>query len=146
VVFPVRRRRVIVVPGIIVLLFVVKSAVSFGTSLDEGGWEPIFEGLALTCWLTIAGALTWQLVTQRPLLIVDHEGIHRGREHFLPWTEIGTIGQPHGPRFRLTLPIIPTNVWAKHLTLTQDNVRDIRAFAHWLEAVLEEERAGRLPG
>ncbi|GAB2672527.1 hypothetical protein [Kribbella swartbergensis] len=143
VVFPLRRRRLMVMPGIIVLLFASKSAASFVNSHDEGGWGPIIEGLALAGWLTVAGALTWMLITQRPQLIVDHEGIRHGRKRFLPWTEIGTIGLPHGPRFHLTLPIIPTNVWAKHLTLGQENVRDLQAFAHWLEDVLKQHRTAQ---
>jgi hypothetical protein len=31
------------------------------------------------------------------------------------------------------LPLIPNNVWAEHLRLTQDNVKDIPAFAQWLK-------------
>lgn len=43
----------------------------------------------------------------------------------------------------------PADVWAKDLTLRRDNVRDVVAFAHWLEELLKEQRrlaaALRLP-
>jgi len=47
---------------------------------------------------------------------------------------------PHDPRFIRTLPIVPADVWAKDLTLSQENIRDFRAFAHWLEHVLKDQR------
>jgi hypothetical protein len=72
-------------------------------------------------------------------MTVDRQGIHRGRRLML-WTDIGSIGIPHGRGFSQTLPIIPADVWAKDLTLSQENVRDVLAFAHWLEEVLKEQR------
>ena len=59
---------------------------------------------------------------------------------FLPWTDIGAIGIPHGLKFYMVLPIIPTNVWSKHLLLSQDNVKDIPALGAWLEKLLSERR------
>lgn len=90
--------------------------------------------------LPAVGFFVWQLVTQRPAVTVDREGIRRGRRKFMPWTEIGAIGLATGPVWGRTLPIIPKDVWAKDLTLHQQNIRDLPAFRRWLETLLEEHR------
>lgn len=141
VVFPVRRRPVVLMFGLWGLMFVVNPAVSLAGSLDDGTGEVIIQLLGLIAGLVGVGFFVWLLVTQRPLLVVDHEGIRYGRKWFIPWCGIGTIGAPHGPKSFMQLPILPTDIWAKQLVLSQGNVRDVPAFAAWLEQLLAEHRS-----
>lgn len=133
VVFPVRRRPAIVRLLVVVALFGVNPAVSLAVHLHDGRGEVIWRIVSLAASLTLVGFCIWQLVTRRPVVIVDQDGIRFGRKKFMPWTDLGTIGTPHGPRIFRMLPLIPNNVWTEHLRLTQDNVRDIPAFAQWLK-------------
>ncbi len=141
VVFP-QRPRAFVFKIVILAWLCLSTARSFPSMQEAGGFVRILGFLLAMGTIGCLGYLGWQAVTGRPVLIVDRLGIRSGRK-FMPWTDIGTIGIPHGPRFARTLPILPDDVWAKGLTLSQDNVRDVFAFAHWLEAVLKEQR---LPG
>jgi hypothetical protein len=139
VVFPVRRRPVVVRFALFSVPF-VSSLLSSADRWDEGGATRFFNFLGVAGFLLLVGVHGWQLMTRRPELTVDHQGIRVDRKRFMPWTEIGTIGIPHGPKFLMTLPVLPNDVWAKHLTLSQDNVRDIPALARWLEQVLKDHR------
>jgi hypothetical protein len=142
VVFP-QRPRAFVFKVIVLLLPCVMTAGSFPDMLEEGGFARILGFLLLALVIASLGYLVWQAITRRPVLIVDRQGIRFGRK-FMPWTDIGAIGIPHGAGVLATLPIIPADVWAKDLTLSQENVRDVLAFALWLEEVLKEQR--RLAG
>ena len=131
VVFPVRRKRLGIQRGCIAVLLGLDPALSFDDWLDAGGVRLGFGLLSVVLILTLVGVSAWQSITQRPTVTIDHEGIHYLKT-FLPWNEIGTIGPPHGPRMFRVLPITPTNRWSRQLTLTQDNVKDLSAFATWL--------------
>jgi hypothetical protein len=133
VVFPARRRPAIVRLLIVVVVFGVNPAVSLAINLHDGRGEVVLRLVSFAFSLILIGFCIWQLVTRRPVLIVDQDGIRFGRKKFMPWTDLGTIGTPHGPRFFRMLPLIPNDVWAEHLRLTQDNVKDIPAFAQWLK-------------
>jgi hypothetical protein len=139
VVFPVRRKRLVIQRGCFVVLLGLNPAMSFTEWIHAGGQRLALGLCSVVLLLLLIALSTWQLVTQRPTLIVDHNGIRAGRT-FLPWTAVGTIGVPHGPKVYMVLPIIPTNVWAKHLPLTQDNVKDLPALASWLTKVLQDHR------
>jgi hypothetical protein len=137
VVFPLRRK-----PMIWNLALLLPSAVAFviwlPDALDANGAE---RGAALAWMLLLliaVGFFVWQIVTQRPAVTVDREGIRRGRRKFMSWAEIGAIGIASGPMFGRTLPIIPKDVWAKDLILHQQNIRDLPAFRRWLETLREE--------
>jgi hypothetical protein len=138
VVFP-QRPRAFAFKLVIAALPVVMSVNSFPRMLEEGSFARVLAFLLLAVFVGCIGYLIWQAITRRPVLTVDREGIRSGRK-FMPWTEIGAIGIPHGPGFFQTLPIIPADVWAKDLTLSQENVRDVLALARWLEQVLKEQR------
>lgn len=138
VVFPQRPRAT----GFRVVLFLlpcVIAAKAIPDMREDEGFGRMFAVLAVVSGVTLLGMIVWQAVTGRPVMVVDRQGIHRGRKLML-WADIGSIGIPHGPGFSQTLPIIPTDVWAKGLTLSQENVRDVVAFAHWLEEVLKDQR------
>ena len=144
VVFPLRRRSLVMdlaQPPFVVALV----GFQLPRALDAGGAMRI-SYLVLVAALPLAiGFSVWQLVTQRPALTVDHEGI-RFRRKFMPWSEIGAIGIATGPVWFGTMPIIPKDVWAKDLRLYQRNVRDLPAFRRWLETLLDEHRRSSSSG
>jgi hypothetical protein len=139
VVFPLRRKRLVIQRACFTGVFALNPALSFTEWIHAGGQRLALGLFSVALIVMILGLSTWQFITQRPMVIVDHDGIRTGRT-YLPWTTIGSIGIPTGPKFSMLVPIIPTNVWAKHHPLTQDNIRNIPAFAHWLEEVLAERR------
>ncbi|MEU4604214.1 hypothetical protein AB0F43_14635 [Kribbella sp. NPDC023972] len=140
VLFPVRRRPVLIRSVLFGIVFGANLADSLIDDLNAGGARRVMTLLGLAVVLMIVGLCFWQVTTRRPILIVDREGIRLGRKRFMPWTDVGTIGIPTGPKFFMNVPVLPANVWAKELRLSQDNVKDIPAFAHWLEDVLKEQR------
>lgn len=144
VVFPARRRPAWWRLGFVVAVGSLNPAFSFGHWLERGGLHIVFGLLGVAGYAVVAGGLIWQLVTQRPVLIVDHEGIRVGRKQFLPWTDISAIGIPTGPKFFMLLPVLPKDIWAKHLKIPQDNAKDLPALARWLEEVLQERRQSRI--
>lgn len=108
--FPLRRWSFLQFP----FLFVVGPSVMLLSRLpdmlDDGAWR--FVGyLLIAAYVGVVIAVAWQLITQRPYLIVDRTGIHQGRRS-MPWTEVGSIGLIRGPRPIRQLPIHPKNVWA----------------------------------
>jgi hypothetical protein len=138
VVFPARRRPVLIRLACVVVVGSLNPLLSFGEWLEEGGTRLLFGLISMSLWAVFAGLSVWQLVSGRPAVIVDDEGIRIGRKRFMPWTELGTIGIPGGPAPFMTVPLIPNDVWAKHLAVPRDNVKDLPALATWLTEVLEE--------
>ncbi|WP_344192836.1 hypothetical protein [Kribbella karoonensis] len=138
--FPLRRWSFLQFP----FLFVVGPSVMLLSRLpdmlDDGACR--FVGyLLIAAYVGVVIAVAWQLITQRPYLIVDRTGIHQGRRS-MPWTEVGSIGLIRGPRPIRQLPIHPKNVWANDLVLSQQHVSDLQTFRTWLETILEEQRVG----
>ncbi|MEI8410281.1 MULTISPECIES: hypothetical protein [unclassified Kribbella] len=140
VVFPVRRRPALIRLAAVVLLFGGSQVSSLIDLPDAGKAEVILTLLGLSAVLCLVGMCVWQLITRRPVVIVDGEGIRTGRKAFIAWTELGTIGTPGGPAPLMTVPLIPNNVWAKHLAVPRDNVKDLPALATWLTALLDSHR------
>lgn len=140
VVFPVRRRPVLIRLAVVVVPIGGYQMSSLVDSLDASTTELILRLLSFSCILFIAGFFGWQLITRRPALTVDHEGIHLGRKGFMPWNDIGSIALPSGTTFYRNLPVQPSDVWSKELRLPQDNVKDLPALAAWLTEILEERR------
>jgi hypothetical protein len=137
--FPLRRRSFLQVPVFPILGLSALSAGTLPDMLADGTWRFLAYLLIAACaGVVIAGI--WQLVTLRPILVIDHRGIHQGRRHFMPWTEIGSIGPVSGPKMSRQLQIYPKNVWAKNLTLTQHHVNDLQTFQTWLNELLAEQR------
>jgi len=96
--------------------------------------------LLIVAYAGLAIVIGWQLVTQRPIVIVDHRGIHRGRRQFMAWSDIGSIGPVSGGGLVRQLSVHPRNVWAKNLVLTRHHVNDLEAFRTWLDEILTEYR------
>ncbi|WP_432880760.1 hypothetical protein ACQPYH_35915 [Kribbella sp. CA-245084] len=106
--------------------------------LDEGAWR-YFGYLIIVGYAGIAIAVAWQLITQRPYVVVDRTGVRAGRR-FMPWTDVGSIGLIRGQNPFRELPIHPKNVWAKDLVLSRQHVNDLAAFRSWLDELLAEHR------
>ncbi|MFG1817138.1 hypothetical protein ACGFIF_25500 [Kribbella sp. NPDC049174] len=147
VVFP-QRRRALTFKVVITVLPCATTGTSFTSVVEDGGVARLLAFALVASVVGCLGFIGWQAITRRPMVTVDRQGIRSGRK-FMAWTDVGSIGIPHGLGFAQTLPIIPADVWAKDLTLSQENVRDVLAFARWLEDVLNEQRrlagAFRLP-
>ncbi len=139
VVFQVRRRPVLI-RLVVVLLVGGYQLSSVIDSLDASTTELILRLLNFSCILFVVGFFGWQLVTRRPVLTVDHEGIHLGRKGFMAWTDIGSIALPTGTTIYRNVPVLPSDVWSKELRLPRDNVKDLPVLATWLTEILEEHR------
>lgn len=136
--FPLRRWTFLQFPLSFVLAPSLMTLAHLPDMLAEDGWR--FYGYAvIALYVSLAVVLTYQLITQRPYLIVDRTGIHQGRRSML-WTEIGSFGLIRGPNPIRQLPVHSKNVWAKDLLLSRQHVNDLRSFRTWLEDLLEEQR------
>jgi len=138
--FPLRRWSFSVFPALSLLGWALVTAGRLPDMLDDGGWRYVAY-LLIATYAGVAIMIGWQLVTQRPVLVVDRRGIHVGRQRFMPWSDIGSIGFVSGPKPLRQFPVQPKNVWAKNLVLTQRHVNDLSAFRLWLGELLDEYRA-----
>jgi hypothetical protein len=137
--FPLRRWSFLQAPFLLVPTMGLLSLSSIPDMLDDGPWR-FLAYLLIALYTGVVVGLAWQLVTQRPVLVVDHRGIHLGRRRFLPWDDVGSISPVIGPKPLRRLEIFQKNVWAKNLTLTQQHVNDLQAFRTWLDELLTENR------
>jgi len=149
--FPLRRRSMVLPPTLFVLPLTLASAGQIPEKLDSG-WR--FLGyLTIAVYVSLWAAGVWQLITQRPVVVVDRTGIHHGRRRFMAWSEIGWIGFVSGPKVARQFSVMPKDVWAKSLVLNRQHVNDLQTFRTWLEGLLDEYRqaaqdqsAGRADG
>ena len=137
--FPLRRWGFSMFPVLYMAAFALFTAGRLPDMLDDGSWRYLAY-LLIAGYVGIGVMIVWQLVTQRPVVVVDHRGIHVGHRRFMAWSEIGSIGFVAGPKLARQLPVQPKNVWAKNLVLTQQHVNDLSAFRLWLGELLEEQR------
>src|SRR5687768_17145914 len=88
VVFPVRRfpavLRVVLI-GVLTLLQIA----SMATSDQAVAWW-VIDWLILTMATTALAYCLWQLATRRPTVVVDREGIRKGRK-LITWSTITTL-------------------------------------------------------
>jgi hypothetical protein len=139
VVFPLRRRPSAVRAAVILLLLTPNTVLSIVEFAEESTVGRIFDVVGFTGYALILGGILWLLVTRRPIVVVDSEGIRSGRR-FMPWAGVGTAGIPTGTPLLRSLPILPANVRDKQLSILQDNVRDLSAFSTWLNSLRPTER------
>ncbi|WP_371404570.1 hypothetical protein OHA10_02670 [Kribbella sp. NBC_00662] len=84
-------------------------------------------------------ALTaWQLITNRPVITIDAEGITRGRN--LPWSGIISIDGPTGLPLARTVQVNPADRRTRPISIPQDNVEDLDALTPWLRSLLDQHR------
>lgn len=138
--FPLRRWSWIQPPFLLVPVLGLLSLRSVPGMLDDGGWWRLVGYLLVTGYAVLVVGVAWQIITQRPVLVIDRRGIHLGRRRFLPWDDVGSIGPVTGSKLARQLEIFQKNVWAKNLTLTQQHVNDLHAFCTWLDELLNEHR------
>lgn len=136
--FPLRRWTFVWMPGSPLFLVGLISVGRIPEMLDSD-WR-VVGYLMILAYVGIAVAIVWQLVTQRPVVVVDRRGIQHGRR-FMAWHEIGSIAFISGPKLMRRFSVMPKNVWGKNLVLTQQHVNDLQAFRGWLEELLAEHRA-----
>jgi type IV secretory pathway TraG/TraD family ATPase VirD4 len=133
--FPLRRWTVMRWPLLLPGLFFAAPMLE----MLDGEWR-LAGYLMILAYAGVVAAVVWQLVTQRPVVIVDRRGIHRGRRRFMGWSDIGSLGLMSGPKLARQFPVIPKDVRAKNLVLGQEHVNDLRAFRSWLDELLDEYR------
>ncbi|GAA0622813.1 hypothetical protein HPO96_28055 [Kribbella sandramycini] len=109
------------------------SNVSHLRSENITGLVDVLRLTALAAFIYGTGLTTWQLVTRRPVITVDTEGITRGRT--LKWSAIDRIEDPIGIPGARTVSVQPTDRKIRPLGVTFDNVEDLDAFAAWLRTV-----------
>jgi hypothetical protein len=85
------------------------------------------------------GLTVWQLITNRPVLTVDAEGIPRGRS--LRWSGITSIGDPTGFPLARTVQVVPVDRRTRPIRIPQDNVEDLNALTPWLRSLHAQHRA-----
>ncbi|MFI5732084.1 hypothetical protein ACIA49_18315 [Kribbella sp. NPDC051587] len=134
VVFPLRRRPYLLRGAVILLVFGSSRVLRLIEIADQSSYSRFATVISSIFLLILIGLGTWQLITRRPILIVDADGIRYGRK-FLAWDAVGTAGIPRGPAFFRVLPVLPANVWDKEIQIHRDNVRDLSAFSDWLNSL-----------
>lgn len=141
VVFPPRRGRL----GLRLAGFALLMVISAWTNIqhfqdgDVSGALGVLRLTALAAFVYGTGLTIWQLVTNRPMLTVDAEGITRGRT--LTWSTISHIDPPVGLPMARTIRVQPTDRRTRPLSITNDNVEDLDALTPWLRALLDQHRA-----
>jgi hypothetical protein len=126
------------------IAFAALTALSVWTNIDHlrtgdaSGLLGVLRVTALAAFVYGTGLTVWQLITNRPVVTVDAEGITRG--HSLRWSGITSIDEPVGvPGFRSVL-VRPADRRARPISIPQDNVADIEALAPWLRTMLDQHR------
>jgi hypothetical protein len=128
----------------LIVALVVNPANGLTSQMFDDAVDPGWSAFTLVyapVTVGVIGFLLWQLITQRPVLTVDQDGIRLGtRKRRLRWSEIGTVGFVSGTKGLQSLPVIPNDAWAKGFDIRQDNVKDLAAFAGWLAELIDQRR------
>ena len=141
VVFPPRRGRLTIRLAGLTLLMVM----SAWTNLDHlrnddiSGTLGVLRLTALAAFVYGTGLTLWQLVTNRPVVKVDADGITRGRS--LRWSGITSIDDPAGLPGIRTVQIRPADRRTRPITIPQDNVNDLDALTPWLRSLHNQHRS-----
>jgi hypothetical protein len=141
VVFPPRRGRL----AIRLTGFALLMVMSAWTNLDHlrnddiSGTLGVLRLTALAAFVYGTGLTLWQLVTNRPVVTVDAEGITRGRS--LRWSGITSIDDPTGLPGIRTVQIRPADRRTRPLSIPQENVSDLDALTTWLRSLHTRHRS-----
>jgi hypothetical protein len=140
VVFTVRRSWVLKLLGVVWLLTLAQALRIPYSSPTEDKFRIVLASLFLLMAVGSSAWYGWRIVKHYPALTVDQQGIRMGRTRFLPWAEVGKIGFVRGGLGQKRVPIAAKTQGAKELSIDQSAIKDIPAFARWLEGVLAEHR------
>lgn len=138
--FPPRRGRL----AIRLAGFALLMAMSAWTNLDHlrnddiSGTLGVLRLTALAAFVYGTGLTLWQLLTNRPVVTVNAEGITRGRS--LRWSGITSIDDPAGLPGIRTVQIRPADRRTRPISIPQDNVEDLDALTPWLRALHDQHR------
>ncbi len=141
VVFPPRRGRLAVRLAGFGLLMLL----SAWTNLDHlrnddiSGTLGVLRLTALAAFVYGTGLTVWQLITNRPVVTVDADGITRGRR--LSWSGITSIEDPAGLPGIRTVQVRPADRRTRPISIPQDNVEDLDALTPWLRSLLDQHRS-----
>jgi hypothetical protein len=136
VMFPQRWRGVVfqlsitVVVGLVALFAVYRRA---GGDWGAIEWTALggVAGAGLVCF---AGFSVWQLITGRPMVVVDAEGVRAGRgARRIGWREVSTIVVRARQSSSREVVLVPIDASASPVTIRDNNVKDLDAFLEWLE-------------
>ncbi|WBQ06750.1 hypothetical protein [Kribbella sp. CA-293567] len=141
VVFTTRPSWVLKVLGVVWLLVIAQVLRIPHSSPTEDKFRLVFAGLFLVLAVGSSAWYGWRILQRYPVMTVDQDGIRTGHDRFLPWAQVGTIGFVRGGLGQKRVPIVPKDEWAKEISVDQSAVKDIPAFARWLEGQLAERRA-----
>jgi hypothetical protein len=141
VVFPPRRGRLTIRLAGFALLMVMSAWTNFDhlRNDDISGTLGVLRLTALAAFVYGTGLTLWQLVTNRPVVTVNAEGITRGRS--LRWSGITSIDDPAGLPGIRTVQIRPADRRTRPLSIPQDNVGDLDALTPWLRSLHDRHRA-----
>lgn len=140
VVFPLRRGRLTIRLAGFGLLMVL----SAWTNVDHiragemSGTLGVLRLTALAAFVYGTGLTTWQLITNRPVVKVDADGISRGRS--LRWSGITSIDDPAGLPGVRTVQVRPADRRTRPISIPQDNVEDLDALTPWLRSLHDQHR------
>jgi hypothetical protein len=138
VVFPRRRW-----PMLLRLFVFTVLIISYAGSLIYAWRRDEFSGgyvtlcaIALPVFLVRNAYLVWQIITRRPILTVDAEGITLGRKH-LAWSAVGKIRTTFG-----VVRIHPDGGKAtRRIGISHENVKDVQLLTPWLRLLLDRHRS-----
>ncbi|MGC4938535.1 hypothetical protein [Kribbella sp. DT2] len=144
VVFPQRRQSLWWRLGLFGLL-TLSSAAQLVDNLRDGEmmFVVVLPACALPVWCWMFGYTLWQVVTRRPVIRVDHFGVHYGssKRTRLSWDRIATISDPIGRWLFAFVNVRPVDGKPQRLPISHLHVDDLRPFALWLRSRLDEQRA-----
>jgi hypothetical protein len=140
VAFPPRRGRLLVRLAGFGLLMILSAWTNVDHLRADGisGTLGVLRLTALAAFVYGTGWTLWQLVTKRPVVTVDAEGITRGRS--LRWSGISSIDDPSGFPFARAVQVHPADRRTRPITIPQDNVEELDAFAPWLRSLHERHQ------
>jgi hypothetical protein len=140
VVFQPRRGRLVVRLTGFGLLMVLSAWTNVDHLRADGisGALGVLRLTALAAFVYGTALTAWQLITNRPVIKVDAEGITRGRN--LPWSGITSIDDPAGLPLARTVQVNPADRRARPISIPQDNVEDLEALSPWLRSLLDQHR------
>ena len=142
VVFPQRRNRLLIrlAFGLVLMIGSINTIVDHVRDGAMDGAMGVLRVTALAGFVILVVWTGWQLITLRPVVTVDLEGIRLGRrtKEVVRWSQIGSISDPTGPSIVSSIAIQPANHRASPLTIGKDNVLELAEFSQWLRHLHEQ--------